>query len=284
MLLGAHESVAGGLEKALMRGAADGCETIQIFTKNASTWKEPALTPEQIKTFRTAHAKGGCIPLMAHTSYLINLATADEAALAKSTDALVNEVLRASALGVAYVVLHPGAHVGAGTAIGISRVAAALDDAHARTPGASARILIENTAGQGTCIGHRFEEIAGIFAETKTHDRLGVCFDTQHAYAAGYDLATDEGYDATFAAFDRQVGLAHLHAFHLNDSKKALGSRVDRHEHVGEGILGLGVFEKLTRDIRFRATPAVIEIEPRGEKESPYRDEVAMLKRLARRP
>jgi deoxyribonuclease-4 len=289
---GAHESVAGGLFRAFDDATVDGCRAVQIFTKSSNQWREPVLAEDAIDAFRRGHeawsiAVGIASPtaptargtVMAHTSYLINLATDKEEILSKSKDALVAEIERSSALGIDYVVLHPGAHLGVGEEKGLAQVARALDEVHERTQGRSARILLENTAGQGSCVGCTFEHLGAIFDRTRESDRLGVCFDTQHAFAAGYDLATPEGYEETWAAFENQVGLGRLKAFHLNDSKKARGSRVDRHEHVGEGILGLPFFWRLLNDARFASVPGVIEIEPR-EGAAPYRQDVELLSSL----
>ncbi len=280
MLFGAHESVAGGVATVFGRAGIDGCQAIQVFTKNSNQWKEPTLAPEAIAAFREARAAYPArATILAHASYLINLATGDALVLQRSVDALVAEVSRSSALGLDYVVLHPGAHLGAGEEAGIARVCEALEAVHARTQGATARILLENTAGQGTCVGHRFEHLQAIFEGTKTGASLGVCFDTQHAFAAGYDLATDDGYERTFGQLAACVGLERLRAFHLNDSKKPLGARVDRHEHIGDGELGLRTFWRLANDARFAETPAVLETEPR-EGAEPFRAEVALLKGL----
>ncbi len=279
MICGAHESVAGGLYRAFERATIDGCEAIQIFTKNSNMWREPSVTAEQIAAFKSARAGTACRAVLAHTSYLINLATDKDDIFKRSKDALVAEVERSSALGVDFVVLHPGAHLGVGEEKGITQVARALDEVAARTEGATARILLENTAGQGTCVGHVFEHLGSIFAQADSKDRLGVCFDTQHAFAAGYDLSTREGYESAVAKFEEHVGLGRLRAFHLNDSKKPLGSRVDRHEHLGEGILGLAAFWRLVNDPRFKDVPGVLETEPRND-ETPFREEVALLRSL----
>ena len=283
MICGAHESVAGGLYRAIERGAIDGCRAVQVFTKNSSMWREPPVTDEQVAAFRAAHAASGNIPVMAHASYLINLATDKADILKKSIDSLVAEVERSSALGIRYVVLHPGAHLGFGEDAGVARAAGCLSEVHERTRGASARICIENTAGQGSCVGHRFEHLGALFEQTRESDRMGVCLDTQHAFAAGYDLSTPDGYERTWEEFQRLVGLERLAAFHLNDSKKPLGSRVDRHEHLGEGILGLGLFWRLVNDPRFASIPGVVETEPR-EGEAPFREEVALLNGLVSSP
>jgi deoxyribonuclease IV len=286
MITGAHESVAGGLHLSLERAKLDGCSALQIFTKNGNQWKEPELTDDKVAAFRAAHEAAGRMPVLAHTSYLINLGTSDDALLSRSKDALVAEVERSSALGIDFVVLHPGAHLGVGEELGLARVSESLIEVLERTKGKSARVLIENTAGQGSSLGCKFEQIAAIFdgvGDKAATERMGVCFDTQHAFASGYDIATDKGYDDALERFDKTVGLAHLRAFHLNDSKKPLGSRVDRHEHIGEGNLGVRTFWRLLNDKRFESTPGVLETEPR-EGELPYREEVELLKSFVGKP
>jgi deoxyribonuclease-4 len=283
MITGAHQSVAGGLHLALGRAKVDGCAALQVFTKNSNMWREPELGEEKVAAFRAAHAAGGNIPVLAHTSYLINLGTGDDELLKRSKEALIAEVVRASELGIGFVVLHPGAHNGAGEAVGIARVAESLVEVLERTDGKTARILIENTAGQGTSLGCQFEQIAGIFEGVGSKSvaaRMGVCFDTQHAFASGYDISNDAGYDQTFKRFESLIRLENLRAFHLNDSKKPLASRVDRHEHIGEGNLGLHTFWRLANDPRFDKTPGVLETEPR-EGDFPYRDEVTLVRGLA---
>jgi deoxyribonuclease-4 len=277
MITGAHESVAGGLDRAFGRAKLDGCAALQIFTKNSNQWKEPILTDKGIRDFHKAHAELGNAPVFAHASYLINLGTTDEELLRRSKDALIAEVQRSSALGVRYVILHPGAHTGTGEDAGLAQVCDCLTEVLGKTEGLSAKILLENTAGQGTSLGCRFEHLATILDGTDPKGRLGVCFDTQHAFASGYDLSTDAGYEKTFRQFDSIVGLKHLEAFHLNDSKKPLGSRVDRHEHIGDGNLGFGTFWHLANDPRFADTPGVLETEPL-EGEFPFRDEVTLVR------
>lgn len=283
MLLGAHESVKGGIFRALERGAADGCETIQVFTKNSNQWREPPLTDEAVEAFRAARASFGAAPVMAHTSYLINLATDKPEILRRGVDALAAEVARCSALGIEYAVLHPGAHMGAGEDVGLRRVAASLDEVHERTAGASARILLENTAGQGSCVGHRLEHIRDVLGLVRRPERLGVCLDTQHLHAAGYDMTSPEGYERTVEEIEQKIGLARVLGFHLNDSKKPLGARVDRHEHIGKGNLGEWLFWRLVNDPRFARTPAVLETEPESEAH-PHRAELKLLKSLVGAP
>jgi deoxyribonuclease-4 len=279
MLFGAHESVAGGVHAVFGRAQADACRAIQVFTKNSNQWKDPVLAPDVVKAFRDGRASYGAAPMLSHASYLINLATDDAELLARSVGSLAAEVERSSTLGIDYVVLHPGAHLGAGEGVGVERVAEALDAVHDRVKGASARILLENTAGQGTCIGHRFEHLRAIFDRAACEGQLGLCIDTQHSFAAGYDLASDDGYENTWRELEALSLLHRVCAFHINDSKKPLGSRVDRHEHVGEGLLGLRTFWRLANDERFKAVPAVLETEPRDAAE-PYKDEVALLNGL----
>jgi deoxyribonuclease IV len=283
MILGAHESTAGGLSTAFGRGAIDGCHAIQVFTKNGSQWREPELTDSAIATFREAREAAGHPAVLAHASYLINLCAPSAEQLARSKDSLVAEVLRSSALGVDFVVLHPGAHMGAGEEDGLRRVVIALDEVLDRTRNASSRILIENTAGQGSTLGHRFEHVGKILGGVSDPARLGVCFDTQHAFASGYDARTAEGYARVWEEFDANVPPGSLAAFHLNDSKKPLGSHVDRHEHIGEGLLGKEFFWRLMNDPRFAAVPGVLETEPR-EGDAPFRDEVDLLRALRGAP
>ncbi len=279
MIVGAHESIAGGWFKSVERAQVDGARALQVFTKNSGMWREPELDDAAVQRFRQAHLAAGNLPVLAHTSYLINLATDGHELMERSITALVAEVQRSSALGIAYCVLHPGAHLGKGEDEALDRVAAALDEVRARTPDATAKILLENTAGQGTCVGHTFGHLGRIFERVEKAGRLGVCLDTQHMFAAGYDLVSEEGYARTFRELDAEVGLANVRAFHLNDSKKPLGSRVDRHEHIGEGLLGLPTFWRLINDRRFADIPGVVETEPR-DGDAPYREEVALLNGL----
>jgi deoxyribonuclease-4 len=258
MRLGAHESVAGGAFLAIERGRADGCEAVQIFARLAAQWRAREMPPEELSQFRSEHAAVGW-PALSHASYLINPCAADPVIRARSLEALEDEMVRAEEMGLDYVVLHPGAHVGGGCDLGIAEVARTFSELQERTRGFQARLLLELTAGQGSCLGCRFEDLARIMEATVGGDRLGVCFDTCHALAAGHDLTTDEGYDAVFAAFDRIVGLDRLAAFHLNDSKTPLGSRVDRHQEIGDGYLGLLPFWRLVNDRRFADLPGILE-------------------------
>lgn len=268
MRLGAHQSVAGGWDRALALAIEDGCEAVQIFTKNASMWREPALDGGKVEAFRAARQAwedglGHAGRVMAHASYLVNLAADDPAILARSRDALVHELERSDVLGVDEVVVHPGAHLGLGRDEGVARVGESLAIVLERTRGASTRLCLENTAGQGSVLGTTPAELgAMIVAAGPEGARLGVCIDTQHAFASGHDLGDPGGYDAFWAALARVVGLERLAFLHLNDSKADFGSRVDRHEHIGQGAMGLYAFHRLANDEHLRDVPAVLELAP----------------------
>lgn len=258
-LFGAHMSIAGGCHRAVEAAVARGCGTVQLFTKNSNQWAGKPLSDDDVKLFRKTLRRSGLKYPTAHDSYLINLATQDEALYRKSIDAFVDELNRAETLGLKYLVTHPGAHLGAGEDVGLARVAQALDEVHARCPNYRVCVLLENTAGQGSCLGHRFEHLATILERVAEPKRLGVCFDTCHAFAAGYPLAPRAEYEATLRAFDTVIGLKRLRVFHINDSLKPLGSRVDRHAHIGQGHLGLEPFRLLVNDERFRDHPMILE-------------------------
>ncbi len=259
MRIGAHVSIAGGLGRAWERADAQGCEAIQIFTQSGRGWAAPTRDRGEVDEF-AAEARRRGVPLLAHDSYLINLASGDPALAARSLAAFVAELERCEALGVRDLVFHPGAHRGDGADVGLGRVAGALRRAVAATRGYRVRILVEVTAGQGTCLGRSFAELRWLLDEASAPSRTGVCFDTCHAYAAGYDLRG--AYDAVWREFDAVVGLGRLHAFHVNDSRRGLGSRVDRHAGIGAGELGRGFFRRLVRDPRFAGVPAVMELPP----------------------
>ena len=261
LLLGAHQSIAGGVENSLARGLEAGCDTIQIFVKTPNRWVSKPLAEENVIAFREAVAETGIWPVFAHSLYLINMATPDEALWRKSLDALVDDLERCEQLRLPGLVIHPGSHMGSGEEAGISRVAAALDAVHARLPGYDVQVWLEVTAGQGAHLGSTFAQLRGMIDAVKESERLGVCFDTAHAFAAGYELRTREGYEATWHEFDETLGLDRLRAIHLNDSKRELGSRVDRHEHIGKGLLGLEPFRFLLNDPRFRGIPMTLETE-----------------------
>ena len=261
MKIGAHESIAGGMPRAVERAVADGCESLQVFNKSSSQWKAKELSREECAEFRGA-IDAAKLPVMSHASYLVNLACPEPPMLQKGIAAFADELERCDRLGIPYLVVHPGSHKQTGEEAGIERMAAALDSIYASRPGLATDVLLENTAGMGACLGHTFEQLAAIRASAKHARRLGICFDTCHAFAAGYDMRTREGYDRTWADFDRVIGLKHLKAFHLNDSKKDFHCRVDRHEWIGDGFIGKDTFRYLMNDARFAEIPGVVETPP----------------------
>lgn len=259
--LGAHQSIAGGPHQALYRGREAGCDTVQIFMKAPGRWSAPPLAAEQVAAFRQAREETGIWPVFAHGAYVLNLATPDDELWRKSVDALADDVRRCEQLGLPGLVVHPGSHRGSGEGAGLARIAAALDEVHARLPHGRVEVWLENTAGQGSCLGYTFAQLRAIVDGVRRPERLGVCLDSAHALAAGYELRTRAGYDATWAEFDAVLGLERLRAIHLNDSKGGLGSRVDRHEQIGRGQLGLEAFRFLLNDVRLRAVPMTLETE-----------------------
>ena len=265
-ILGAHLSIAGGYHKAVEKAHQYGCDCVQLFTKNNTQWRAKPIAPEEARRFRTALAELAITHPIAHASYLLNLASPDRTLWRRSIDAMVVELHRAAVLGIPYVVTHPGAYTTSSEARGLRRIVRALDAVHAQTRAVEARCLLETTAGQGTSIGHRFEQLAAILQRVKDPERLGICFDTCHVFAAGYPMGTRRDYRATMRTLDRLVGLGQIKAFHLNDSRRELGSRVDRHEHIGHGQLGLEPFRHVLRDRRFRRTPMYLET-PKGQKD-----------------
>ena len=279
MRLGAHESIAGGLYKAFHRAQSVGCETVQIFVKSNRAWAVKPLTEGDIARFKAQAEETGIQPVVGHASYLLNLGTPDESLWTRSRDTLTVELERCEALDVSYLVLHPGSHMGTGEEAGLARVAQALGEVHTATPGLRAQILLETTAGQGTGLGHRFEHLAWLIEHTPEGERLGVCLDTCHVFAAGYELRTPEGYAATMETFDRIVGLARLKAIHLNDSKGDLGSRRDRHEHIGKGCIGLEGFRHVLNDARLAGLPGLLET-PKGDDLREDRENLAVLRSL----
>lgn len=262
-LLGAHQSIAGGYFKAVEIARNTSCNVVQLFTKNNNQWRAKDLTADDADRFRTRLAELGVDHPLAHNSYLINLGSPEKELWTKSIDAMVVEVQRASHLDIPYVVAHPGAYTTSSEELGLMRIVQGLDEVHRQTPDAKAKILLETTAGQGSCLGCRFEHLAEILAQVADPDRLGVCFDTCHVFAAGYAMGTEKEYRATIRAFDRLIGYKLIKAFHLNDSVKPLGSRVDRHAAIGKGEMGLEPFRLLLNDRRFRKVPKYLET-PKG--------------------
>ena len=262
---------------AAAHGRAIGADVVQIFTRNQVQWKSRAVADDEAALFREAIAGSGVLMVLAHGSYLVNLASPKPDILAKSRDAFLAEMQRCHALGIPHLIFHPGAHMGAGEDAGLAAVAASLDDVLERAEGLDVMPLLEVTAGQGSYVGHRFEHLARVLGRVRRPERLGVCLDTCHLIAAGYDIATPAGYEETLADFGRVVGLRTLRAVHLNDAKKGLGSHLDRHEAIGEGFLGLDTFRRIMNDPRFEGIPMVLETP--GELDA-WKTEIALLRNL----
>lgn len=263
-ILGCHKSIAGGHDRAVERAAASGCDCVQLFTKNNNQWTAKAIADDDTRRFRNALDSLGIGNPLAHDAYLINLASPSPPLWRRSVEAFIDEMRRAEALGIPYVVTHPGASTSGDERCGLFNVARALDEVHAQCRDLKVRCLLETTAGQGTSLGWRFEQLAAILDATSDPDRVGVCFDTCHVFAAGYPLSPDLEYSATMDQFDRLLGLRRIKAFHLNDSRRERGSRIDRHEHIGRGRLGLEAFRQLLGDSRFQDVPMYLET-PKGD-------------------
>lgn len=259
--IGAHMSVAGGVSRAVDRAVAHGCEALQIFSKNASQWKGKPLDPAEVTAFRRRVEETGIQPVVAHASYLINLATTLPILREQSVAAFMDELDRADALGLLGVVIHPGTCTAGTEEDALRLIADAITRAFKARPRRRTMVLLEHTAGQGRTMGHRFEHLAAIIRHLNGSKRIGVCLDTCHLVASGYDIVSEPGYGETFATFDRLVGIDRLKVFHANDSKKPCGSRVDRHEHIGNGCLGLEPFRRLLHDRRFAGLSMLIETE-----------------------
>jgi deoxyribonuclease-4 len=268
-LIGAHLSTKGGLNTVFERATAIDASAVALFAKNASQWKGKVLTDEDCASF---NAQRTVRPMLTHASYLINLATTNEEFHRKSIAAMIDELDRAERLGIHAVVLHPGAHMGAGSDAAVDQIARSLDVIHAAIPNHRVATLLETAAGQGSCVGCTFEELGQMIRLVDDKKRVGICFDTCHVFAAGYDIRTRDGYERTIDEMERYVGLDNVGAFHLNDSKKELGSRVDRHEHIGDGHIGLDAFRFLLNDRRFARLPKVLETPKPIETESDLRN------------
>ena len=281
-LIGAHFSIAKGLDKALFEAKSYGCNTLQIFTKNANSWKERVVTQKEIENFEQAKLETGIAEIASHTSYLINPATPEKKKHKMSINSLLQELVRSSNLDIPYVVLHPGSHMGAGDKEGITRIAESINEIFAKTSGISTRLLFETTAGQGSSVGHTFEQLASIISKVEKKINPGICLDTCHIFAAGYDMRTMEYYRKTMDDFDSIIGLDRLCLIHLNDSKKELGSRVDRHEQIGRGYIGLDAFKYIMNDDRLFDIPKIIET-PKGTTDKDW-DEInlKMLREMVR--
>ncbi len=259
MRIGAHMSVAGGVWRAVERALIHQCESLQIFAKNANQWRGRPLHPAEVRLFRRLLDETGIHPVVSHASYLINLATTSPALRDQSIDALIDELDRAQALGLLGVVMHPGTCTAGSEDAALTLVAEGIRAALRARPRRRTLVILEHTAGQGRTLGYRFEHLAAILERLNGSPRVAICLDTCHLAASGYDLTSPEGYEATFTAFDRLVGFDRLRVFHANDSKRPCGSRIDRHEHIGEGCLGFEPFRRLLRDARFAHLPLLIE-------------------------
>jgi deoxyribonuclease-4 len=262
--LGAHMSIAGGLHLAVDRAIAAGCGVLQVFTRNSNQWKGKPISDADVTLFREKFAASALHEVVSHDIYLINLAAAPGDVRDKSLAAFRDELETCARLGINKIVMHPGSHLTDSPEAGLDRVIKAFDQLFAEVPQFEGKVLLETTAGQGTNLGRTFEELQAIIGGSKYPGRFAVCFDTCHTFAAGYDTATEEGYSDTMAQFDRIIGLGKLQCFHFNDSKKGLGSRVDRHEHIGQGALGLNPFRYILNDLRFATVPKILET-PKGD-------------------
>lgn len=278
--LGAHESISGGLFRALERGEAAGCESLQIWTKNSRQWHAPPLDSGEIDQFQAARAQRDIHPIVAHASYLINIASPKPALYGRSVNALIDEAERCEQLGLPYLVLHPGSHTGDGMEGGLKRAQAALRDVLVALPGYQVKILLETTAGSGSALGGTFEELATLLEADPDTTGLGICLDTCHIFAAGHDLRSKQGYDAMMTALDTRIGLSLLHVVHLNDSQHPLGSHKDRHEHIGEGHLGSDGFRHILADTRLEGVAGILET-PKGDDLHEDRQNLARLRAIA---
>src|SRR5207253_8023095 len=264
LLLGAHMSIAGGVHTAIERGCSIKCTAIQMFVKNNMQWFARPLRRQEIRAFCDHVQRGDLLSIFAHANYLINLAAANPQFLTNSIRALSEELTRADQLELPFLVLHPGAHLGTGEEAGLQKIVESINRVFRKIPKVKTRIALETTAGQGSCLGHRFEQLAYIIENVREPERLCVCLDTAHVFAAGYEIDSEAGVKKTFREFDHVVGVNHLAAIHLNDSKTARGSRVDRHQHIGKGQIGLHAFRFIMRDRRFKNIPKVLET-PKGK-------------------
>ena len=284
-ILGAHQSIAGGYYKSVETAYRLKCDCVQLFTKNNNQWRAKDLSDGDVQLFQSTLTERGITHPLAHDSYLINLATPDPALWKKSVDSFIMEMFRADRLGIPFLVTHPGAYTTSSEEAGIAAVVRALDETHRQTRGIKTKCLLETTAGQGSCIGCRFEQLAGIIDGVHDPDRLGVCVDTCHVFAAGYAISAEKDYQTTMRQLDNTVGLKLVRAIHLNDSAKPLGSRVDRHAHIGRGMIGKEAFRLLLNDHRFRKVPMYLET-PKGEENGKNLDAINLrtLRRLVNDP
>ena len=263
-ILGAHFSISGGLHEALREAKRYGCSALQIFTKTSRSWKERTVSDEEVELFDKTRKNAGIKIVASHTSYLINLAAPDSEKHSLSCKALEQELIRSSALNIDFVVLHPGSLMGDGEKKGIDRISKSINSIFRRIPETGTRLLLETTAGQGTGLGHTFEQLHEMIEKIDLKDKTGVCIDTSHIFAAGYDIRDEFSYNRTIDEFDKITGFDKLFLIHLNDSKKGLGSRVDRHEHIGKGEIGIDAFRLIMNDKRLAGIPKIIETPKSG--------------------
>jgi deoxyribonuclease IV len=280
LLIGAHMSIRGGVSMAIERARSIGCTAMQIFVKNNMQWFARPLTREEIRAFLNHVQRGELLSVFGHANYLINLAATNPLFHTNSIQALAEELVRADQLELPFLVLHPGAHLGAGEEAGLKKIVDSVDEVFRKIPKVRTKIALEITAGQGSCIGHRFEHLADIIANVREPDRLRVCLDTAHLFAAGYEIGSEAGMRKVFREFDRIIGRNRLVAIHVNDSKTGRGSRVDRHEHIGKGRIGLDAFRFIMRSPRFRKVPKVLET-PKGKELAEDVINMKTLRRLA---
>jgi deoxyribonuclease-4 len=279
LYLGAHMSIAGGVSNVFNRAEKSGSDTIQIFVKSSNRWKAKPLTDKEIDKFHSEQDRTGITPVIAHDSYLINLGSPDEVLLTKSREAFLIEMERCHKLGIPNLVTHPGSYINTDEKTGINTIAKSIDWILERSSEFNVTITLETTAGQGTNLGYKFDQLASIIEKTTKPDKLAVCLDTCHVFAAGYDISTKSGFEKTWSDFDRIIGLDKLAVLHLNDSKKELDSRVDRHEHIGEGTIGKEAFALIMTDKRFAAIPKILET-PKGDNESMDRINLGLLRKM----
>jgi len=277
--LGAHMSIAGGLHKAIERAVAAGCGTLQIFTRSSNQWKGKPVSDADAELFRSTFAASGLHEVISHDIYLINLAAPPGETRDKSLSAFADEMATCARLGINKIVMHPGSHTSDTPEVGLQRVIEGFDQLFNEVPQYQGRVLLETTAGQGTNLGRHFEELRTIIDGSRYPERFAICFDTCHTFAAGYDTTSPQGYQAVMDEFDRVLGLERLQCFHFNDSKKGLGSRVDRHDHIGQGMLGLEPFRLIMNDPRFVAIPKILET-PKGDDDEMDQINLALLRGL----
>ena len=280
MMLGGHVSIMGGLDKAPKRARDVTCDCMQIFSKNQMQWKTKPVDLEEAERFKANCSEFKVAETVIHDSYLINLASPNRILLKQSREAFLDEMVRAKHLGVRNLIFHPGAHMGSGEQEGLKRIAESLNWARASFGSGDVRLVLEITAGQGSVLGYSFDQLAKIISLLEDQANVGVCFDTAHAYAAGYDVKTKKGYERTFDLFDELIGIELLRAMHINDSKVKQGSRVDRHEQIGSGFIGLEGFRNFVNDKRWAQVPLVLET-PLGEKG--YKKELKALRGLVKK-